>query len=47
MTNEIPPLLAWINVKGDSAMLEVMVSEKETPLDTILKLVPFILPNIK
>lgn len=47
MTNEISPLLAWINVKGDSAMLEVVVSEKEAPLDTILKLVPFILPNIK
>lgn len=46
MIDEISPLLAWINVKGDSAMFEITVSEKESPLDTLLKLVPFVVPYI-
>ena len=43
--NEISPLLAWINVKENTVMLEVMVSDKESPLEVLLKLVPFLLSN--
>ncbi len=42
---EISPLLAWINVKENTVMLEVMVSDKESPLEVLLKLVPFLLSN--
>ncbi len=42
---EISPLLAWINVKENTVMLEAMVSEKESPLEALLKLVPFLLSN--
>ena len=44
--NGFSPLLAWINVKENSAMLQVTVSDKESPLEVLLNLVPFIVPNL-
>ena len=43
---EIPLLLAWLSVKDDAAALEVTLSEKETPIEVIAKLVPFLLWNM-
>ena len=45
-SNEIPLLLAWLSVKGDAALLEVTLSEEETPIEMIAKLVPFFLLNM-
>lgn len=44
---EIPPLLAWLSVENDMALLEVTLSEKETPIETLAKLVPFLLWNME
>ncbi|MCG9129853.1 hypothetical protein JT359_19860, partial [Candidatus Poribacteria bacterium] len=44
---EVSPLLAWISVKEDVAKFEVVVSEKNSPLEEILKLVPFLVSNIE
>ena len=43
---EIPLLLAWLSVEEDAAMLEVTLSEKETPIEVIAQLVPFLLWNM-
>ena len=43
---EIPLLLAWLSVKDDTALLEVTLSENETPIETLAKLVPFLLWNM-
>ena len=40
---EIPLLLAWLSVEDDVALLEMTLSEKETPIETLAKLVPFLL----
>ena len=45
-SKEIPLLLAWLSVEDDAAMLEVTLSEKETPIEMIAKLVPFLLWNM-
>ena len=46
LSNEISPLLAWINVQENSAMFEVVVSDKEAPLEVLLKFVPYIVPYL-
>ena len=43
---EIPLLLAWLSVKDDTALLEVTLSENETPIETLAKLIPFLLWNM-
>ena len=43
---EISPLLAWISVKENVAMLQIVVSEKRSPLEELMKLVPFVFSNI-
>ena len=43
---EIPLLLAWLSVEDDTALLEVTLSEKETPIEMLAKLVPFLLWNM-
>lgn len=43
---EISPLLAWISVKENVAMLQVAVSDKRSPLEELMGLVPFIVSNI-
>ena len=43
---EISPLLAWISVKENVAMLQVAVSDKRSPLEELMELVPFIVSNI-
>ena len=43
---EIPLLLAWLSVEDGTALLEVTLSEKETPIETLAKLVPFLLWNV-
>ena len=45
-SNEIALLLAWLSVEGDAALLEVILSEDETPVEMIAKLVPFFLWNM-
>lgn len=45
-SDEMAPLLAWLSVEGDAALLEVTPSEEETPIETIAKLVPFFLWNM-
>ena len=39
--NEISPLLAWITVKKNEAVLEVTLSEEESPLEVLGILAPF------
>ena len=46
MPDEISPLLAWIAVEGNGAVLEVTLSDKESPLEVMAKLAPFILSNL-
>lgn len=43
---EMSPLLAWISVKENVAMLQVVVSDKRSPLEELLKLVPLVASNI-
>ena len=43
---EIPLLLAWLFVEDDTALLEITLSEKETPIEMLAKLVPFLLWNM-
>lgn len=45
-SNEMALLLAWLSVEGNAALLEVTLSEEETPIEMIAKLVPFFLWNI-
>ena len=45
-SNEMAFLLAWLSVEGDEALLEVTLSEEETPIEMIAKLVPFFLWNM-
>ena len=45
-SNEIALLLAWLSVEGNAALLEVTLSEEETPIEMIAKLVPFFLWNM-
>ena len=45
-SNEIPLLLAWLSVEDNAALLEVVLSEEETPIEMIAKLVPFFLWNM-
>ena len=44
--DEISPLLAWITVEKNEAVLEVTLSEKESPLEVMAKLAPFIVSNL-
>ena len=43
---EIPLLLTWLSVEGDTALLEITLSEEETAIEMIAKLVPFLLWNM-
>lgn len=43
---EISPLLAWISVKDNVVMLQIAVSEKRSPLEELMKVVPYIFPNM-
>lgn len=45
--DDISPLLAWISVKENAAMFEVTLSEKDSPLEVLAKLAPFIVPHLK
>ena len=45
-SEEMALLLAWLSVEGDAALLEVILSEEETPVEMIAKLVPFFLWNM-
>ena len=45
-SKEIPLLLAWISVEDGMSLLEVKLSEKETPIEVLAKLVPFLLWNM-
>ncbi len=45
-SEEMALLLAWLSIEGDAALLEVTLSEKETPIEMIAKLVPFFLWNM-
>ena len=45
-SNEMALLLAWLSVENDAALLEVILSEEETPVEMIAKLVPFFLWNM-
>lgn len=43
---EIPLLLGWLSVEDGTSLLEVKLSEKETPIEMLAKLVPFLLWNM-
>ena len=43
---EMPLFLAWLSVEEDTAVLEVTLSEEETALEMLAKLVPFLLWNM-
>ena len=45
-SKEIPLLLAWLSVEDDTALLEMTLSEKETLIEILAKLVPFLLWNM-
>ena len=45
-SKDIPLLLAWLSVEDDTASLEVTLSEKEPFIETLAKLVPFLLWNM-
>ena len=45
-SNEMALLLAWLSVEGDAALLEMALSDEETPVEMIAKLVPFFLWNM-
>ena len=45
-SKEIPLLLAWLSVEDDTALLEMTLSERETPIEMLAKLVPFLLWNM-
>ena len=45
-SNEMALLLAWLSVEGEAALLEVILSDEETPIEMIAKLVPFFLWNM-
>ncbi len=47
MSDEISPLLAWITVKKNEAMLEISLSDKESPLEVLGKFAPFIASHLK
>ena len=45
-SKEIPLLLGWLSVEDGTTLLEVKLSEKETPIEVLAKLVPFLLWNM-
>ena len=45
-SKELPLLLAWLSVEDDTALLEITLSEKETPIEVIAQLMPFLLWNM-
>ncbi len=45
-SKEIPLLLGWLSVEDGTSLLEVKLSEKETPIEVLAKLVPFLLWNM-
>ena len=45
-SKEIPLLLAWLSVEDGTALLEVKLSEKETSIEMLAKLAPFLLWNM-
>ena len=44
---ELPPLLAWITVKKNEAVLEATLSNKESPLEVLAKFAPIIAFHLK
>ena len=45
-SKEVPLFLGWLSVEDGTALLEVKLSEKETPIEVLAKLVPFLLWNM-
>lgn len=41
-SKEVPLFLGWLSVEDGTALLEVKLSEKETPIEVLAKLVPFL-----
>ena len=46
-SKEIAPIIAWISVKDDEALLEATLSRKETGIEMLAKLVPFLVWNME
>ncbi len=46
-SSEIFPLLAWISVQDNEALLEATLSRKETGLEALAKLLPFLIWNME
>ena len=46
-SKEIAPIIAWITVKEDKALLEATSSQNETALQVLAKLVPFFVWNME
>ncbi len=45
-SKEIPLFLSWLSVEDGTALLEATLSEKETPIEMLAKLVPYLLWNM-
>ena len=45
-SKEMPRFLTWLSVENDVAVLEMTISEEETPIEMLAKLVPFFIWNI-
>ena len=44
--SEIMPLLAWVSVKDQTALLTVTLSDKEIPIEVLAKLAPFVVGSL-
>lgn len=44
---ELFPLFAWITVNDNVAMLEVILSDKESPIEVFAKIAPFVIPQMR
>ena len=44
---ELFPLLAWITVDDNVAMLEVILSDKESPIEVFAKIAPLVIPQMR
>ncbi len=46
-SSEISPVVAWISVKDDEALLEMTLSREETGLEALARLLPFLVWNME
>ncbi len=42
-STEITPMLAWVSINDETALLEIILSDKEAPVEAFAKLAPFVM----